>query len=140
MMAVHRCELSDLQRIVYEWVKLNPWHKRMQASEAVVKKYGFSWRQVLNAHIAITRKGLLQKSESSMNTVYAVRTLRKKQDTQELERKRFISWLENEHGFHDSDLVWWPEGKCFIVFSVQLSWSAWLARAEKNTSRRESGC
>ncbi|EAX7334779.1 hypothetical protein AZ91_08020 [Salmonella enterica subsp. enterica serovar Typhimurium] len=140
MMAVHRCELSDLQRIVYEWVKLNPWHKRMQASEAVVKKYGFSWRQVLNAHIAITRKGLLQKSESSMNTVYAVRTLRKKQDTQELERKRFISWLENEHGFHDSDLVWWPEGKCFIVFIVQLSWSAWLARAGKNTSRRESGC
>ncbi|HBC9216583.1 TPA: hypothetical protein KE814_001692 [Citrobacter freundii] len=137
IMTIHDNKLTESQKIVYEWVKINPWHKRMHASEAIMKKYGLSWRQAFNAHISITRKGFLQKQKASMNTVYAISTFSEVPAALEQERQHFLSWLKNEHGIYGKEVIWHSDKNRFAVFSVNLSWCAWQARSEVKNKHKQ---
>lgn len=43
----------------------------------------------------------------------------------EMERRKFLAWLEDEQGLYGEDVQWQTERNCFAIFGVHLAWCAW---------------
>lgn len=64
--------MTQLQNIVLEWIRNNPWQRCSSCCHTLSAKHGKSYYQIEAAHVALRRKDLIQKRGSSMYTQYAV--------------------------------------------------------------------